>query len=153
MAAPPKTVRLSAIRKAALAKGYRSGLEDTVSKSLDARGMDYDYERHVIRYDIPARTAKYTPDFVLPNGMVIETKGLWTSDDRKKIALVKAQHPDIDLRMVFNNPQAKISKGSKTTYADVCIKLGVPFAPKDIPSAWLNEPRNEASVRAIEKLK
>jgi hypothetical protein len=153
MAAPTKGVKASAVRKRALANGYRSGLEDTVASSLTARGHTYAYEKHVLRYDIPARTARYTPDFVLSNGMVIETKGLWDSDDRKKIALVLEQHPDIDLRIVFSNPNAKISKTSKTSYADVCTKLGIPFAAKDIPSAWLETPLNAASLAAIEKLK
>ena len=116
--------RSSALRKAALAKGFRSGLEDKVSASLLARGVtNFTYEKHTLRYTIPARVTRYTADFVLANGIVVETKGLWDSTDRKKIGLVREQFPDLDLRLVFSNPNAKITKGSKTSYADICTKL------------------------------
>ena len=144
--------RTSAARAKAIKAGYRSGLENTVSKSLQARGCDFDYEQHTLRYDVPASTHKYTPDFVLPNGIVVETKGMWDAADRKKIALVKAQYPRLDLRMVFSNFKAKITKVSKTTYAMVCDKMGIPYAAKDIPTEWLNEPPNGASLSIIESL-
>ena len=35
----------------------------------------------------------YTPDFVLPNGIIIETKGRFTVADRRKHLLIKKQHP------------------------------------------------------------
>ena len=38
---------------------------------------------------------------------------------------------------VFHNSKNKIRKGSKTTYADWCVKHGFQFADKTIPSAWL----------------
>lgn len=147
---PPKK---SAVRARALAKGYRSGLEDTVAGSLTARGMSFEYEKYTIPYDVPARTARYTPDLVLENGIVVETKGLWDAQDRKKIALVREQYPLLDLRLVFTNARAKISKVSQTTYAMVCEKLGILFATKDIPSAWLLEPPNRASLAVLESLR
>lgn len=144
----------SALRKAALAKGFRSGLEDTVSSSLAARGVtDFTYEQHTLRYLVPSRIARYTPDFVLPNGIVVETKGRWLPEDRQKIELVLKQFPELELRIVFNNPRAKIQPSSKTTYAMVCEKLGIKFAAKDIPSAWLDEPPHEASLAILESMK
>lgn len=54
--------------------------------------------------------------------------------------LVIEQHPDKDIRFVFQNPNAKIAKGSKTTYADWCAKhLKVPHAKGDVPDAWIKE--------------
>lgn len=29
--------------------------------------------------------------------------------------------------MVFSNPDTPLTKGSKTTYGDFCLKLGVPY--------------------------
>lgn len=140
--------------KRALANGYRSGLEDAVADSLRARGCtDFSYEQYVIRYSVPARPARYTPDIVLPNGIIVETKGRWTPDDRKKMALIRDQFPLLDIRMVFSRSKQRINKTSKTTYADICVKLGLPYADKDIPSDWLREPPNEAALAALREMR
>ena len=51
--------------------------------------------------------------------------------------LVKEQHPEKDIRIVFSRSSAKINKGSKTSYGDWCTRYGFPFADKLIPAAWL----------------
>jgi hypothetical protein len=119
--------------------GVRSGLEEKVCKELSDMGVEYEYETRKIKYVIPEKTHTYTPDIWLPNGIVIELKGRWTAEDRQKIALVKFQHPELDLRMVFSNSRAKISKVSKTTYGMYCEKLGIPYADKMIPKEWIEE--------------
>jgi hypothetical protein len=86
---------------------------------------------------VPERKAKYTPDFVLPNGIIVETKGRFVVADRQKHLFVKAQHPELDIRFVFSNSKAKISKTSKTTYADWCTQHGFKYADKEIPNEWL----------------
>ena len=55
----------------------------------------------------------YTPDFVLPNGIILETKGQFISDDRRKHKLIKQQHPDLDIRFVFTNSKSKLSRGQR----------------------------------------
>ena len=150
----PKPPLKSKVRAAALALGFRSGLEERVADSLRFREIEgFTYEQHTVPYTVPARVSRYTPDFVLPNGIVVETKGRWVTEDRQKIALVRGQYPDLDLRIVFQNPNAKISKASKTSYADICVKLGIPFAPKDIPTSWLKEPPNWESLAILERLR
>lgn len=121
---------------------YRSGLEEKVAAQLKAAGLEVVYEdkEHVIRYTTPAEPHKYTPDFILPNGIIVETKGIFDADDRKKHLLVRAQHPDKDIRFVFSNSNAKLYKGSPTTYAAWCNKNGFKYADKLIPVAWLKEP-------------
>jgi hypothetical protein len=74
------------------------------------------------------------------NGIIIETKGIFDSDDRKKHMLIKEQHPELDIRFVFSNAQTKLYKKSPTSYADWCIKNGFIYADKVIPTAWFNEP-------------
>ena len=65
---------------AALKHGYRSGLEIKVKDYLVERNVRVKYEAIKIEWeDLMYRT--YTPDFVLPNGIIIETKGRFTSDD------------------------------------------------------------------------
>lgn len=117
--------------------GFRSGLEMKIDESLKNQGIDGEYEQHIIQYTKPETHHKYHPDFKLPNGIFIETKGRFLTDDRKKHLLIKAQHPELDIRFLFQNSKTKISKASKTTYADWCIKHGFQFADKEIPSDWL----------------
>lgn len=120
-------------------EGFRSGLEDKVAAQLRTLGIDPEYEEHKIEYTKPARVSKYTPDFRLPSGVFIETKGRFITEDRQKHLLIKAQHPHTEVRFVFSNSKARISKTSPTTYADWCRKHGFTFADKLIPLEWINE--------------
>lgn len=123
-----------------LAEGFRSGLEEKVADQLRSLGVEVRFEELKVKYLKPARTSTYTPDFQLPNGVIIETKGRFVTADRQKHILVKAQNPGLDIRFVFSNSNAKISKTSKTTYADWCRKHGFQFADKLIPLGWVKEP-------------
>ena len=62
-------------RSSAKARGYRSGLEEIVQAELQTQGVSGEYEQHKIEYTKPATTHSYTPDFKLPNGIFVETKG------------------------------------------------------------------------------
>lgn len=117
--------------------GYRSGLEESTADNLKERGVEAEYEKEKIKYIIPAREATYTPDFKLPNGVIVETKGRFTAEDRKKHLLVKAQHPDKDIRILFQRSKSRLSKSAKSTYADWCRKHGIEYADKLIPDEWL----------------
>lgn len=120
----------------AIKNGYRSGLEDKISEDLKDRNVKFEYEKLKIKYEVH-EDRTYTPDFTLPNGIIIESKGRFTPEDRKKHLLVKKQHPDLDIRFVFSNSKGKIRKGSKTTYADWCDKHGFMYADKRIPDEWV----------------
>lgn len=119
--------------------GFRSGLEERIAEKLTKLGVDFKYEEVVIKYIKPASTHKYTPDFVLPNGIIVETKGRFLQADRMKHLLVKEQNPTMDIRFVFSNSNSRISKASKTTYAAWCEKHGFKYADKTIPQEWLDE--------------
>jgi len=121
--------------------GYRSGLEEKVAEELASLGVSVAYEDPSSRipYTTPSKPHKYLPDFVLPNGIIVETKGRFLTADRQKHLLIKEQHPDKDIRFVFSRSKATINKGSKTTYADWCTKHGFIYADKSIPLAWLKE--------------
>lgn len=108
--------------------------------------MGFSFEELVIPYVKPEKPAKYTPDFVLENGIIIESKGRFLTEDRQKHLLVQKQHPEYDIRFVFSNSKTKISKRSKTTYADWCEKHGFLYADKEIPNAWLKEKGNGIQV-------
>lgn len=125
-----------------ISEGYRSGLEEVVSEQLTKAGIKFEYETTKIDYIKPVTKHKYTPDFILPNNIIVETKGRFVTADRKKHLLIKEQHPSLDIRFVFSNSKTRISKQSKTTYADWCEKNGFKFADKLIPEAWLKEKDN-----------
>ena len=118
---------------------YRSGLEDKVAEQLRAAGIPAKYEKGKITYQVPAKNHSYTPDFILPNGIIVETKGIFEVADRQKHLLVKKQYPHLEIRFVFTNPQTKLYKGSKTSYADWCRKNGYKYAKSKIPDEWLKD--------------
>lgn len=122
-----------------LPNGFRSGLEKRIADDLTQRGVDYEYEKLKLKYTVPARESTYTPDFVLPNGIITEAKGMFDSEDRQKHLLVQAQHPHLDIRFVFSRSSAPIYKGSKTTQAAWCEQYGFQYADKLIPAEWLKE--------------
>lgn len=121
---------------------YRSGLEEHTAAHLRAAfpSKPVLYEEFDLTYTVPSRIARYTPDFVLPNGVIIETKGRFIAEDRAKHLLIKKQYPTLDIRFVFTNPQQKLYKGSPTSYAMWCEKHGFMYASRRIPDSWLNEP-------------
>lgn len=125
-------------RKAAVKLGFRSGFENEVYKQIERNGEQPKYETFKIDYVIPESKHKYTPDFILDNGIIIETKGRFVTSDRKKHLLIKKQHPELDIRFLFQNAKAKLNKGSKTTYADWCEKNGFIYADKHIPQEWFD---------------
>ena len=126
----------SKVRKNAIKHGYRSGFEHKVADQLSENKIDFEYEKTIINYIKPETKHTYTIDFTLPNGILVETKGRWVIEDRKKHLLIKKQHPELDIRLVFQNAKTKIRKGSKTTYADWCDKNGIIWAEKNIPKSW-----------------
>lgn len=123
--------------------GYRSGLENLNARFLQEQGVPFEYETLKLKYLEPAQERTYTPDFKLPNGIIIETKGRFTTADRKKHLLIQQQHPELDIRFVFSNPSSSIYKGSPTTNAMWAEKHGFKWAARVIPKEWLKEKRKK----------
>lgn len=113
---------------------YRSGFERTLAAQLNNRGIVFGYETLKLPF-VLQRT--YIPDFVLNDKFVIEAKGVLDADDRQKLLAVKAQHPDLDLRLVFMNADNRLSKTSKTTYGQWADKNRIPYSSGKIPEEWL----------------
>ena len=120
--------------------GFKSGLEENISQQIGNKGIEVLYETEKVEYIVPASKHTYHPDFKLPNGIRVETKGRFVAAGRKKHLLVKEQNPNLDIRFVFSNSKNKISKNSKTTYAMWCEKNGFKYADKEIPEEWFLEP-------------
>jgi hypothetical protein len=69
--------------------GFRSGLEIAISKELDLNKVKYEFETIKLKYTVPEKVHTYTPDFYLKEKeFFIETKGLFTSADRKKMRFI-----------------------------------------------------------------
>ena len=118
--------------------GYRSGLELKTAKYLDNLRIKYKYEKVKIEWeDLTYRT--YTPDFVLYNGIIIETKGMFTAADRKKHLAIKKQHPELDIRFIFENSNRRLRKGAKTRYYQWCNRYDFDYYDRIIPEEWLKE--------------
>ena len=119
---------------------YRSGLEERIGKQLNDLGVDFEFETLKIKFVKPQQDSTYTPDFILPNGIIIESKGQFQTSDRKKHRIIREQFGDkYDIRFVFSNPNQKIGKKSKTTYAKWCDRYGFKWAKQEIPKEWIKE--------------
>lgn len=127
---------------------YRSGLEKEAAAFLKDRQKKVVYEQIKVEWeDLRYRT--YTPDFELDNGVLIETKGIFDNDDRRKHIAIKDQHPELDIRFVFSNAKAKLYKGAKSRYCDWCDKHGFLWAHRVIPEEWLREPGSRCNKDRI----
>ncbi len=118
---------------------YRSKFEQLVAEQLKVLKAKAEYETKKIKYTTPATEHTYTPDWVLPNGIIIEAKGRFTTSDRKKHLLIKEQHPELDIRFVFQRASQPIYKHAKTSYADWCDKNGFKYSDKIVPKEWMKK--------------
>ena len=118
----------SKVRKNAIKHGYRSGFEHKVADQLNEQKIKFEYETTVIDYIKPQTNHTYTIDFTLPNGILVETKGRWVAEDRKKHLLIKKQHPELDIRIVFQSAKGKIRNGMdrKLLHPDEVLEYGRP---------------------------
>jgi hypothetical protein len=139
--APPsrRTIGTLTALQVGMKHGFRSGLEESIAAQLEAAGIPYEYESFKIPFVEPAKRRNYSPDFRLPNGIVIETKGRFLTADRQKHLMVQAQHPEYDIRFVFSSSRTKISKRSPTSYADWCVRNNFKFSDKTVPVSWIKE--------------
>jgi len=144
-----RAVTISKRRRCAIARGYRSGLEVKTAQQITDAGHEVAYETDKVKYTWPKRQSTYTPDFKLPSSdggfFYVETKGIWSTEDRQKWHLLHEQHPEIDFRLVFSNQNARLYKRSPTTYAAYCDRHNFTYANKVIPQEWLDEGKENAN--------
>lgn len=133
-------------------KDFRSDFEWHVATDLYERKIDFSYETVELPVNQDVYKGKcttcgsdrvysvraYTPDFLLPNGILVETKGKFVPANRTKMLAVIKTNPDEDVRMLFmrNNYLTKKKAG---TYGDWCGRNGIKWAVGRVPEEWLNE--------------
>ena len=112
----------------------RSRFEKAIKKDLHNRKIDVKYEGAKLKY---SKLSTYTPDWVFPNGLLVESKGYFTAADINKHKLIRAQHPGQEIRFLFQNAKNKLYKGASTTYKEWCDKQGFKWAEGSIPDDWV----------------
>lgn len=120
----------------------RSKLELKFEALLQEFKVEYGYEVTKIPYKVPESDHTYLVDWTINNGIFIESKG-YLSDyaERRKYILLKEQHPDLDLRFVFDNP-LKLCGGTKMTHGAWATKSGFKYCSiKDAETIkqWVEE--------------
>lgn len=112
---------------------YRSKLEARVAEKLP---KTVEYEPVRICYTVDHY---YTPDFRLKENTYIEAKGFWRAEDRAKHLHIKQQHPEITIYFIFQNPELKLNRSSKTSYGTWATEHGFLWTTleKGIPKEWL----------------
>lgn len=121
------------VRYEAKMAGFRSGFERTIDYQLKASGLEYQYEPTKIPYRLEYN---YIPDFYIPSkDIYIEVKGYLRREDQAKLRAVKAQHPELDIRLVFIEADKKVPY-SKSTHGQWADRQGFPYADKEIPAEW-----------------
>ena len=95
-------------------KRFRSKSEKKANDFLKDKKVSFKFEPYYVKY-MWIENKKYLPDFVLDNGIILEVKGRFTLDDRKKHLFLRESNPDLDVRFVFDNPNTRLYKGAKST--------------------------------------
>ena len=113
--------------------------EERVISDLNVRDVPYMYEPEKLAYYVERH---YVPDLKLGT-MYVELKGYFRQDAQRKMKAVKAQHPELDIRFVFQNANATIQgakkrkDGSKMTCAEWAERNGFVYSEGTIPEEWL----------------
>jgi hypothetical protein len=104
--------------------------------NIEGKPIDAQYEVDTFKYQV-YEIRKYTPDWTVHrtngNPIYLEYKGVLDGPTRKKMKLMKQQHPDIDIRFIFEKASNKIYRGSKTTYGEWATQHGFKWEDNVMP--------------------
>lgn len=114
--------------------------EQRVIGKLEDCGVTYEYEPHKVKYNVER---EYVPDLKIGD-IYIELKGYFRQDAQRKMKAVKAQHPDMDIRFLFQKASStlqgakKRKDGTKMTCAEWADRYGFDWAEGEtIPEEWI----------------
>lgn len=113
-------------------KKVRNPFERELFQSLKRSKIKFGYEVDKIPYVIEG---SYIPDFTVTtkcgNVIYIEAKGHFRREDKRKLCWVKRCHPDLDIRIVFQQ--------KRKTNERWAVKNKFPYAIRNIPKEWLDD--------------
>lgn len=127
--------------------GFRSGLEAKIAKLMQDMGVEFGFETAKIDWTPRPIPHKYTPDYLVHTAsgkpIYIESKGRFMPDDMEKHLAIKEQHPEIDIRFVFQRSNTWYRKAVRRSYAKWCDEHGYKYCDfprfKDTLAEWLAE--------------
>lgn len=120
---------------------------DIVQECID-RGLAYEYEPLKLEYEtavvrgactscgatggnvVQRRT--YTPDLLLPNGIIVEVKGKFDASKRNLMRQLVRCNPDRDIRFVFMRDNKFGGAKTRKTYTDWARLAGVQAAVVEV---------------------
>tara|TARA_R110000868_G_scaffold346893_3_gene607995 strand:+ start:3395 stop:3793 length:399 start_codon:yes stop_codon:yes gene_type:complete len=114
---------------------FKSKLEEKSWAQLKKHFPSIKYEPHKYKYIQPEKERTYIPDFAMFHKVYIEAKGRLDLPTRQKMIWFRDSNPDITIIFLFQNPDNKITKKSKTTYAQWAEKEG--FLWLDFRRNWI----------------
>jgi hypothetical protein len=117
---------------------FKSKLEEKVWHILKKTFVSTKYEPEKYKYIQPEIERTYTPDFRTGRKKIyLEAKGKLDLETRKKMLWFRDSNPDIRVIFLFQNPDNKLTKKSKTTYSKWADDNG--FEWLDFRKDWLND--------------
>ena len=130
---------------------FRSKSEEKIYNLLKEKNIPCEYEKGKIEYEW-SENKTYVPDFfLLKNGIILEIKGRFVLEDRKKHLFIRKQKPELDIRFIFDNPKAKLYKGGKMTNGSWCDKYKFKYSSlrEGVPGEWINERKRKNNLYGI----
>lgn len=116
---------------------FKSKLEEKVWAVLKKEFSAVKYEPQRFKFIQPEVERTYIPDFKTGRSNIfIEAKGKLDLETRKKMVWFRDSNPTVRIIFLFMNPDNKITKRSKTTYAMWATDNG--FEWLDFRKDWLN---------------
>jgi hypothetical protein len=116
---------------------FKSKLEEKVWAVLKKNFPSVKYEPNKFKFIQPEIERTYIPDFKTGRSNIfLEAKGKLDLETRKKMVWFRDSNPTIRIIFLFMNPDNKITKRSKTTYAMWATDNG--FEWLDFRKDWLN---------------
>jgi hypothetical protein len=115
---------------------FRSKFEESIWDAAKRSRKTLTHEPHYVPYVIKG---SYLPDFVLPNGVIVEAKGYLDAASCRKMKAVKASNPHLDIRFVFQNANGKRNKRAKLRNWEWAERHGFPWSEGTIPLSWWKE--------------
>jgi hypothetical protein len=120
-----------------LMPSFKSKLEEKVWATLKKEFPTVKYEPQRFKFIQPEIERTYIPDFKTGRSNIfIEAKGKLDLETRKKMVWFRDSNPTVRIIFLFMNPDNKITKRSKTTYAMWATDNG--FEWLDFRKDWLN---------------
>ena len=114
--------------------------EARVVSDLNSRSISFEYEPDKLPYTVQRN---YIPDLRIGE-MYVEVKGYFRQKAQRKMRNVKEQHPEKDIRFLFQRLDSPVQgakkrkDGTKMTCAEWAERHNFKYAEKEIPDDWIN---------------